>query len=193
MNVIFLDIDGCMNSEIFYRERHKTLKNRLYRFKNRIKSRVKWMFNGFKHDYSYKPSTKIDYFSYDYTFKRLLSETDMLKWKWLSKFCNENDYKICISSVWKTHFRDPNDWNRALIALGFNDNIFVGITGNRRTLRGTEIKEWVDTNNVTKYAILDDDSDMLPEQLSTCYFQVDPYFGLTPNHLYRINRYFKNL
>jgi hypothetical protein len=42
-----------------------------------------------------------------------------------------------------------SQWNDALIKLGFNDGIFVGITGNRRTLRGTEIKEWLDYNKLT--------------------------------------------
>ena len=43
--------------------------------------------------------------------------------------------------------------------------------------------------DIENYAILDDDSDMLPEQMSH-FFLVDGWFGLTPNHLYRINRLF---
>ena len=91
--------------------------------------------------------------------------------------------------------------HKAFDKLGFNNDIFVGITGNRQTLRGDEIKDWIDTNNkfnsdntwwfgdVDKYAIIDDDSDMLPEQMSS-FFHVDGYYGLSPNTLYRIGRHF---
>ena len=47
MKVIFLDIDGVMNSQIYYTERYKrTYWNRLY---NRIISKFKFALNGFKH------------------------------------------------------------------------------------------------------------------------------------------------
>jgi len=193
MNVIFLDIDGVMNSEIFYRNRHKKRWFKLNTYKYFIIGKFKFIMNGFKPKYvdllNYEPNPKNDNFKY--RFQRLKEETDSLKWKWLSEFCNENDYKICISSVWKNHFKDLNEWNDTLIKLGFNDGTFIGITGERRTLRGTEIKEFVDeVKDIKSYVILDDDSDMLEEQKYTCYFQVDPYYGLTPNHLYRIKRYF---
>ena len=189
MKVIFLDIDGVMNSHVFYENRHKKrwLKPITYYWK--IKSKLRWIFNGFK----YKPqrlndkrSSKFDKFSYN--FKFLVKETDKQKWKWLSEFCNANDYKICISSVWKRHFKNVEHWNKALIMLGFNDNIFVGITGERQTLRGQEIKEWIDKNDVTAYAIIDDDSDMLKSQMHS-FFLVDGYYGLTPNILYRIKKH----
>ena len=191
--VIFLDIDGVMNSTLFYHKRHRLRWFKLNTYKWLIVSKVKWVFNEFK----YKPTSSVNYkinlkyFEFDYSFKRLKEETDSLKWKWLSEFCNKNNYKICISSVWKNHFKETNDWEIALLNLGFIPFTFVGITKTHRTLRGTEIKEFVDKNNIKTYAILDDDSDMLPEQLSTCYFQVDSYYGLTPNHLYRIHNYFK--
>jgi len=191
MNVIFLDIDGVMNSQVFYTERHKKRWFKFVTYKWWLISKFRYIFNGFKHKgYSlanYKPDPKR--FEFKYTFNRLVEETDPRKWKWLSEYCNAYDYKICISSVWKNHFKDTNDWNKSLIALGFRNDIFVGITGNRRTLRGDEIKEWIDNNDVDKYAIIDDDSDMLAEQMSS-FFHVDGYYGLTPNVLYRIKRHF---
>lgn len=52
--------------------------------------------------------------------------------------------------------------------------------------RGEEIREWLRLNPlVTTYAILDDDSDMLDEQLRN-FFQTDPEFGLTKNIEYRV-------
>jgi len=202
MNVIFLDIDGVMNSTIFYKKRHNKRWFKLNTYTWRIKKYIKYIINGFKHKHisliNYKPPKNSD--TFEYTLKRLKSETDKEKWYWLSEFCNKHNYKICISSTWKHHFHNNEEtnlewWNKALITLGFNDDIFIGITTGRMTLRGQEIKKFVDENikDIQKYAILDDDSDMLPEQLYTNYFQVDGYFGLTPNHLYRINRYFKGL
>lgn len=192
MKVIFLDIDGVMNSTVFYEQRYKKRWFKFDTYKWLVKSKLRYVFNGFKHKAISLSNYKIDpsHYKFNYKFKRLKEETDKQKWMWLSEFCNKNDYKICISSVWKNHFKETSDWNKSLIKLGFKDDIFVGITGSRRTLRGTEIKEWVDKHDVEKYAIFDDDSDMLPEQLNTCYFQVDGYYGLTPNHLYRIDLYF---
>ena len=86
----------------------------------------------------------------------------------------------------------PEKWEDAFIKLGFNPGTYVGITGDRRTLRGEEIQDWLDNHpEVEDYAILDDDSDMLPEQFAK-FHHSDPWFGLNPNHLYRINMQFEN-
>lgn len=193
MKVIFLDIDGVMNYELFYRKRHKKLNNRLSRIYYRTKSKIRFVFNGFKHKYTsladWKPNPKHD--TFEYKLKRLKFETCLERWEWLSEFCNKNNYKICISSVWKGHFNNYIEWNKALIALGFNDGTYVGRTGNRQTLRGSEIKNWINFNGtVEKYAIIDDDSDMLKEQFKNFFF-VDRYSGLTPNTLYRIEKHMK--
>lgn len=194
MKVIFLDIDGVMNSEVFYIERHKKRWLKPITYWWIIKDKIKWVLNGFKHKPISLTNHKMNpkHFEFDYTFARLKEETDPKKWKWLSVFCNAYDYKICVSSTWKNHFKDVNDWNRALVELGFNEDIFVGITGNRGECRGEEIKRWIDDKgNVDSYAIIDDDSDMLEEQLKS-FFYVDGYYGLTPNTLYRIGRHLKN-
>lgn len=142
--------------------------------------------------------TPKSHYTFDYQFNRLKEETCPQKWAWLSNWCNETDTKICISSVWKHHFgkedyvSTPEKWEDALQLLGFKPGTFVGITGARKTLRGLEIQEWLDKHTeVIDYAILDDDSDMTEEQFAK-FHHCDPWFGLTPNHLYRINRQFEN-
>jgi hypothetical protein len=198
MKVIFLDIDGVMNSHVFYEERYK----------KRIRSWEHWKYVLFKKPLLkiglIKPKTSQNWtvpknmYTFDYQFKRLKEETCSKKWEWLSEWCNENDIKICISSVWKNHFGDENGripewWGDALTNLGFKPDTFVGITGTRKTLRGEEIKEWLDKHpEVEDYAILDDDSDMLEEQFKK-FHHCDGWFGMSPNHLYRIERQFDGL
>ncbi len=198
MRLIFLDIDGVMNSHVFYHKRHqrrwikpitwwwetRRLVKKLLRIKHRGVSLA---------DYKIPDS----HYTFDYQFKRLVSETCAEKWKWLSEWCNETDTKICVSSVWKTHFgtndyeSTPEKWEDAFVKLGFKPGTYVGITGKRRTLRGEEIQDWLDQQtDVEDYAILDDDSDMLDHQFEK-FHHCDSWFGLSPNHLYRIQRQFE--
>jgi len=197
MNVIFLDIDGVMNSSDYYNRAHHTLKMWLRRKWLWIRNTPRWILTGTRYKtYSlvnYIPNPKHKLF--EYNFKFLQKQSDPIKWEWLSEFCNRTGTKICISSCWKWHFSsDPElnniGWDKALTKLGFINDTFVGITGSRRSLRGTEIKEWIEKEgDVEKYAIIDDDADMLAEQIKS-FFLVDGYYGLSPNTLYRIGRHF---
>ena len=196
MKVIFLDIDGVMNSHVFYEKRYKRRWRKPITWWLELKYLTKKLFRIKSKGVSladYKPPKNS--YTFNYQLEMLQEETCEQKWVWLSEWCNEMDVKICISSVWKNHFGDenviiPERWADALTEMGFNEGTFVGITGARRSCRGEEIKEWLDKHpEVEDYAILDDDSDMLPEQFEKLHHS-DPWFGLTPNHLYRIQRQF---
>jgi len=195
MKVIFLDIDGVMNSQLFYEKRHKRRWFKPITYYYIIKSKIKYVFNGFKHKgvslVNYKPSKKSK--TFEYKFKRLQNETDPEKWEWLIELCENTGAKICISSVWKNHFRKSESWDKSLDLLGFPKNTYAGRTQDRRTLRGDEIKEWMENQDesIENYAIIDDDSDMLPEQMD-CFFHVDGYYGISPNTTYRIERHFSD-
>ena len=66
----------------------------------------------------------------------------------------------------------------------------------RSVPRGCEIKAWIETNkgilggkmSKFKYVIFDDDSDMLYWQRNN-FFWVDPYCGLTPNLIYKAKNF----
>jgi len=139
-----------MNSEVFYRERHKKQQLNPLNHWWRVKKLFRKIF-GIKS----KAVSLLDYktpdshYTFEYQVKRLQNETCVDKWKWLSEWCNEKDVKICVSSVWKNHFgvkckRIPELWEDAFQLLGFKPGTYVGITETHRTLRGQEIQDWLD-------------------------------------------------
>ena len=87
MKVIFLDIDGVMNSYLFYKKRYqqrwrepitywweaKRLLKKLFRIKPKAVSLT-----------DYKTPDK--HYTFEYQFKRLQKETCPEKWQWLSEW-----------------------------------------------------------------------------------------------------------
>lgn len=97
--------------------------------------------------------------------------------------------RIVLSSAWRSN----SDWMEAAREqAGLDLNHFIDETPDRRglTSRGSEIKEWIDerlahaqsksasVEACTRYAIIDDNSDMLEEQKPS-FFQTAWNVGLT--------------
>lgn len=91
--------------------------------------------------------------------------------------------KVVLSSSWRHHKDSVEYINKRIVPIlditgdePHDDSLPDG-SGNMQ--RGREIKAWLDKHpEVTRYAILDDDSDMLPEQLPN-FFQTSWKEGLT--------------
>ncbi len=71
--------------------------------------------------------------------------------------------KIVISSTWR---RSGLQVMKDLWKVRGLEGEVVDITPSLNTPRGEEIAEWLRLNDVDKYVIIDDNSDMLPEQMS---------------------------
>lgn len=111
---------------------------------------------------------------------------------------NDIDCNIIISSTWRKF--TPIDSMRKMFELaGYTRNQIISYTpclNFPSACRGNEIAEWLKVNrrdiDNAAYAILDDDGDMLLEQ-ARHFVHVDNFYGLSPNHVYRVDRIFKKL
>ena len=91
----------------------------------------------------------------------------------VGKIQMDTNCEIVLSSSWRHHQRSVDLISKRLFKL-------LDITGDSDDgFRGKEIKTWLDAHpEVTRYAILDDDSDMLPEQLPN-FFKTSWQEGIT--------------
>jgi len=84
----------------------------------------------------------------------------------LKRLCKTTDAKIVISSTWRKLYT-YEEFLEIFSRKGWQDFPMIGTTPVNQShglCRGHEIKDWLDANEVETYIILDDDSDMLPEQ-----------------------------
>ena len=167
-NIIFLDVDGVLNCDIFHdSEQFKTFK---VNFDPQSTDRFLW----------------------------LEGQICRERIKWLNQLCEETGTDVVISASMRKSY--TNDELRKIFNyFGATFNI-IGKTPNMNTARGIEIGSWLRTNitidvhgceyyDFVRYAIIDDDSDMLLNQRNH-FFQTDGYSGLTPNTCYKIKRFF---
>lgn len=119
MKVLFLDIDGVLNSE-----------------------RSAWAFGGFPHGFDPANMAKFDHVAIAL----------------IRKVCEETECSVVLSSTWRL-LHSVHE-----CANGLGLPIFDKTPGGGGN-RGKQIQEWLDEHpEVTEYAIVDDDSDMLDSQ-----------------------------
>jgi len=172
--IIFLDIDGVFNCQLFYHSQqfidYRDAKKKL------------------RKDVKSEKISKLDYYASQICKERI---------KWFNDLCKDIDAVVVVSSTWRK--------NKTIEEM---QEIFDYVGGTFKVIdktpytgyeRGTEISKWLQDNikeethgvnyyDFHKYAIIDDDSDMLLNQRFN-FFQTDNYSGLTPNTCYKIKRF----
>lgn len=182
-SLIFLDVDGVLNHQIFYEENYaKMMKYNnipLYKIvKKHLKKLVKK-----------KKISRIDFYK---------SQICPVRIQWLNELCEDTNSAVVLSASMRGRW-DVLTLNKIFQNCSATFTIIDKTGRSESRIRGVEIKKWLDDNcmkwfgvhgyNFYRYAILDDDSDMLLCQANH-FFHVDNYAGLTPNICYKIKRFF---
>ena len=176
--IIFLDIDGVFNCQLFYKSQQF----------NDYKEAKKSLRKSLKA----KEIERLDYYQSQICRERIT---------WFNELCKEVNAVVVISSTWRMG-KTVEQLQEIMDYCGGTFKI-IGKTDHNGYERGTEISKWLKDNikpeihgchyfDFHKYAIIDDDSDMLLNQRFN-FFQTDNYSGLTPNTCYRIKRFFTGM
>lgn len=94
----------------------------------------------------------------------------------LELIIKETNAQIVISSVWKYQGLEfmKQMWKERILP-----GTIIGVTPNINGPRGQEIEKWLQNEmSVYEYAIIDDDTDMLPHQMNN-FVRTDSDFGLS--------------
>ena len=114
------------------------------------------------------------------TTKQRIDPLDDAMVKRVQRIRKETGCKVVLSSVWRKYDASRKKVHRRIRLLDVTPNL-------RGELRGEEIKAWLDAHTgVTRYAILDDDSDMLKGQP---LFQTTFKEGLTEEITQQVIKY----
>lgn len=102
----------------------------------------------------------------------------------VGKIVLDTDCQVVLSSSWRHHPDGMKEVEKRVCKL-------LDKTGKSETrFRGNEIKEWISNHpEVTKYAILDDDSDFFPDQP---LFKTSWQTGLTEEIMKEVINYLNN-
>lgn len=181
-NIIFLDHDGVFNCELFYKEKFAHLE----RFDNipLYKTVKKYLRKLVKN----KTISTLDYYK---------SETCPFRIQLMNELCEQTNSAVVLSAG----MRNGYDLDKLREIWAYCGATFTIIDKTPYTgyERGTEISKWLKDNcekwfgvhyfDFYRYAIVDDDSDMLLSQQQN-FFQCDRYSGLTPTIVDRIKIFF---
>lgn len=175
--IIFLDIDGVLNCQLFYHSKQFTdYKEAKKKLKKDVKSRQ---------------IERLDFYASQICRDRI---------GWLNELCLNINAVVVISSTWRMG-KSVEELQEIFKYCGATF-LIIGKTDHTGYERGTEISKWLKDNikpeshgchyyDFKNYVIIDDDSDMLLNQ-SSHFFQTDNYSGLTPTTCYKIKRFITN-
>jgi len=179
--LLFLDLDGVLNCQTFYEERYMHLQEPdvpLYKSVKKV----------MKKEVKSKKIEKLDYYK---------GEMCPMRMGWLNELCAELNIGVVLSASMRACY-EPEELQEIFNYCGATFTIIDKTGHSESRIRGVEIKKWLDDNTMSwfgvfphdfyRYAIVDDDSDMLLWQQFN-FFQTDTYSGLTPSICYRIKRF----
>ena len=169
MKVLFLDIDGVLNSENWFGYRQYCIKNNMF---NEVINFVNINDDRIKHKLS-----MID--------DRAIAN--------LNRIIEETGCKVVLSSSWRSCVEAENLLTEYILKVkGFKYELY-DVTprlwfNDFSIRRGEEIQLWIDKesekNEIESFVILDDvDFDMLPEQMNN-FIHVDGQVGLTDRDVF---------
>ena len=182
-SIIFLDVDGVLNCQLFYdaRYKHLTRYDNIPFYKS-VKKHLRKLVKK-------KKISRMDYYRGEMCPDRMAM---------LNKLCEDTNSAVVLSASMRASW-DVLELNKIFQACGATFTIIDKTGHSQCRLRGVEIYEWLNKNtmkwfgvhshNFYRYAIIDDDSDMLLWQQNH-FFHTDNYSGLTPNTCYKIKRFF---
>jgi hypothetical protein len=167
MKIIFLDIDGVLNHQLWFK----------------IQKNKKVIDTDLEYNRSMIDETRVD------LLNDLIKETKakvVISSSWRKNHTKE-ELQIMLED--KGFVGEIIGLTPCLRFTGFEGYVYS-------VPRGNEIKAWLETNkgilnnkmSKVPYVIFDDDSDMLLWQREN-FFWVDPYCGLTPNIIYKAKRF----
>lgn len=156
MKILFLDIDGVLNSELWFTWAH-------YCITHQAQDKI---FTGKDEEERYVDHM-ID--------ERLIAN--------LNRIIEGTGCEIVLSSSWRSWSQKENDKLNAQLKRKGLLKEFISVTPRLSSgIRGEEIKKWLEDHcgeySIDSYCILDDDSDMLEHQ-KEFFIQTDSYIGLT--------------
>ena len=163
MKVFFLDIYCVLNSENLFAYRIYCVKNNM----------VNILMNFVDTD--------------DRNIKHKLTMLDDRAIANLNRIIEETGCKVVLSSSWRSSIESENIFTQNLLKLKGFKYEFYDVTprlwfSDFSIRRGEEITFWLDKelekHEIESFVILDDDSDMLPEQMNN-FIHVDGQVGLT--------------
>lgn len=181
-SIIFLDVDGVLNFELFYKEKFKYLERfDAIPFYKTVKKYLRKL-------YKAEEISDLDYYKSSMSIDCI---------KMLNTLCEKTNSAIVLSASMRSG-HSVEELQEIFNYCGATFTI-IDKTPHTKYERGTEISKWLKDNcmewfgvhyfDFYDYVIIDDDNDFLIKQ-SNHLFQTDNYCGLTPTIIENIRIFF---